>query len=103
MESIDVIEKVNIPTSWVNYINIDPSYQPIIHPPHRVSIKLRPKIQEEPTRMESLDVIEKVNIPTSWVNCTVTIVEPNGTLHIYINPRVLNKAIRREHYPTPGA
>ena len=84
----------------IYHINIDPSYQAIIHPPCFVPIKLRPKIQEKLTRMESLDVIEKVNIPTSWVNCTMIIVKPNGTLRIYINPQDLNKAIRCEHYPT---
>ena len=49
----------------IYHINIDPSCQPIIHPPCRVPIKLWPKIQEELTRMESL---EKVNTPISWVN-----------------------------------
>ena len=95
----DVFDGLGCISDLIYHINIDPSYQAIIHPPCFVSIKLWPKIQEKLTRMESLDVIEKVNIPTSWVNCTVTIVKPNGTLRIYINPWDLNKAIRREHYP----
>ena len=49
--------------------------------------------------MERLEVIEKVSTPTSWVNSMVTIVKPNGTLRICIDPRDLNKSIRREHYP----
>ena len=49
--------------------------------------------------MESLDVIEKVSTPRSWVNSMVTIIKPNGTLHICINPRDLNKAIKWEHHP----
>ena len=82
------------------HINIDSSCQPVIHPPRRVPIKLRPKTQEELQRMENIDVIEKVNTPTSWVNSMVTIVKPNETLRICIDPRDLNNAIKREHYPT---
>ena len=41
------------------HINIDPSYQPVIHPPCRVPVMLWSKIQKELKRMESLDVIEK--------------------------------------------
>ena len=50
--------------------------------------------------MENLDVIEKVNTPTSWVNSMVTIIKPNGTLCICIDPHDLNNAIKCEHYPT---
>ena len=49
--------------------------------------------------MESLEVIEKVTEPTNWVNSMVTIIKPNGSLRICIDPRDLNKAIQREHYP----
>ena len=59
---------------------------------------LRSKIQKELDRMESLDVIEKVSTLTPWVNSMVTIVKPNGTLRLCINPQELNKAIRCEHY-----
>ena len=50
-------------------------------------------------RMESLDVIEKVTEPTDWVNSMVTIIKPNGSLRICIDPRNLNQAIQWEHYP----
>ena len=49
--------------------------------------------------MEELDVIQRVNDPTEWVNNMVTIVKPNGNLRICIDPRDLNKAIKREHFP----
>ena len=49
--------------------------------------------------MEKLKVIERVYEPTEWVNSMVTIVKPNGKLRICIDPRDLNKAIKREHYP----
>ena len=50
--------------------------------------------------MEHLNVIEKVDNPTDWVNSMVTIIKPTGKLCICIDPRDLNKAIKREYYPT---
>lgn len=49
--------------------------------------------------MERLNVIERIHEPTDWVNSMVTVVKPNGKLRICIDPRDLNKAIKREHYP----
>ena len=95
----DVFEGLGCVTDVRYHIRIDPIKTPVIHPPRRVPITLRPKIQEELARMESLDVIEKVTEPTSWVNSMVTIIKPNGSLRICIDPRNLNEAIQREHYP----
>ena len=95
----DVFDRLGCVSDVLYHIDVDPSCQPVIHPPRRVPVMLRPKIQQELDRMESLDVIEKVSTPTPWVNSMVTIVKPNGTLRICIDPRDLNKAIKREHYP----
>ena len=81
------------------HIRIDSTKVPVIHPSRRVPITLRPKIQEELTHMEGLDVIEKVTKPSHWVNSIVTIIKPNGSLHICIDLHDLNQAIEREHYP----
>ena len=95
----DVFEGLGCITDVRYHIRTDPTKTPVIHPPHRVPITLRPKIQAELARMESLDVIEKVTGPISWVNSMVTITKPNGSIHICIDPRNLNEAIQREHYP----
>ena len=78
---------------------LDTTKTPVIHPPHRIPITLCPKIQEELACMEHLNVIEKVTEPTNWVNSMVTIIKPNGSLHICIDPCHLNEAIQRKHYP----
>ena len=94
----DVFEGLGCVTDVSYHTRIDPNQTPVIHPPRRVPITLRPKIQEELARMERLEVIE-VTEPTNWVNSMVTIIKPNGSLRICIDPRDLNKAIQREHYP----
>ena len=95
----DVFDGLGCITDALYHIKIDKNAQPIVHPPRKVPVTLRPKIQQELSRMENLDVIQKVDEPTDWVNSMVTIVKPNGNLRICIDPRNLNKAVKRDYYP----
>ena len=49
--------------------------------------------------MEKIDVITKVTEPTEWVNSVVVTEKKNGKVRVCLDPRDLNKAIKREHYP----
>ncbi|CAB4030046.1 Hypothetical predicted protein [Paramuricea clavata] len=51
--------------------------------------------------MESRGIIKKVNEPTAWVNSMVVNEKRSGKLRICIDPRDLNKVLRREHYQLP--
>ena len=95
----DVFEGLGCITDASYHIKVDESARPVVHPPRKVPVTLRPKIQQELNRMKKLDVIEKVEEPTDWVNSMVTIVKPNGNLRICIGPRDLNKAVKRDYYP----
>ena len=73
--------------------------QPVVHAPRTVPIALRSKLKSELKRMEELGVITKQIEPTEWVNSLVTVIKPNGKLRVCIDPKDLNNAIQREHYP----
>ena len=83
-----------------HHIQLDENIKPVIHPPRRVPVTLRTRVKDELSRMEKLGVVERVHQPSDWVNSMVTVIKPNGKLRIYIDPRDLNKAVKREHYPT---
>ena len=51
--------------------------------------------------MEKNRIIVKVNRPRDWVNSLVVREKPNGSLRVCLDPKDLNKAIKREHYPVP--
>ncbi|CAC5365633.1 unnamed protein product [Mytilus coruscus] len=52
--------------------------------------------------MEDKEVIRKVDEPTDWVNSLVVVEKPKtGKLRICLDPRNLNKAIKREHFALP--
>lgn len=49
-----------------------------------------------------MDVIRRVDEPTEWVNSLVVVEKPKSKkLRVCLDPRPLNKAIRREHFHLP--
>ena len=70
----------------------------MVHAPRKVPVALHDRVKEELQRMENDGVTKKQEEPTDWVNSMV-IVETPKKLRICIDPRDLNKAIKREHFP----
>ena len=60
---------------------------------------MKEKVKTELLRLKSEGVIKKQTEPTDWVNSMVVVPKPNGKVRICIDPRDLNKAVLREHYP----
>ena len=85
------------------HISIDPSVPPVVHPPRRVPHSKREPLRRELDRMESIGIVEKVplNEPADWVSSLVCVDKPNGSLRVCLDPKDLNRAIKREHYPLP--
>lgn len=74
---------------------------PRVNPPRRVPFKLREPLHKKLCEMEDMGVIEKVDHPTEWVNSMVGTEKKNGTIRLCLDPRELNKFVKREHYPIP--
>ena len=83
------------------HIEVDPTVTPVVNPPRTVPAALRDRVKEELDDMERRGVVRKVEEPTDWVNSMAIVEKPNGSLRIYLNPRHLNKAIKREHFQLP--
>ena len=81
-------------------IAIDEQAQPVGHAPRRVPLALRPRIKNKLNELVDHKVIIPVTEPTQWVSSMLAIVKPNK-VGICIDPRDLNRAIRREHYQLP--
>ena len=98
-EYADTFSGLGCITDVTHHIKTDPTCKPVVHPPRKVPVTIRAKVKEELARMEQLGVVERIREPTDWVNSMVTVMKPNGKLRLCIDPRDLNKAIKREHYP----
>ena len=77
---------------------------PVIHPPRTVPVHILPLYKEELDKMIADDVITAVTEPTDWVNSIVCNIRetPEGKkkIRLCLDPKDLNKSIRREHYYT---
>ena len=49
--------------------------------------------------MEKIGAIRTAEEPTEWVSSLVVVEKPNGKVRLCLDPRDLNKAIQRQHYP----
>jgi hypothetical protein len=85
----------------------DPSVKPIVHPPRRLPVALIDQVQEKLDNMVKYDIIAKVDQPTDWVSSMLAVrkptLRPDGKVDIRIclDPKDLNGAIKREHFPMP--
>ena len=53
--------------------------------------------------MTQLDIIIPVNELTDWVSSQVVIEKSNSNLRVCLDPRYLNKAIKKDHHCQPTA
>ncbi len=83
------------------HIKIDTKVQPVLHAPRRVPVALKDTLEAELDRLVEEEIIAPVTAPTPWVNSLVVVAKKNGRLRLCLDPKDLNKAIQREHYPLP--
>ena len=75
---------------------------PVIHPPRTVPVHILPLYKAELEKLIDDDIITELTEPTDWVNSIVCNVKetPDGKkkVKLCLDPKDLNKNIRREHY-----
>lgn len=81
-------------------IKIDETVKPVIHAPRKVPVAIREQLKSTLCKLETDGVIAKVTQPTKWVSSMMIVVKP-GKMRICLDPKDLNFAIQREHYPLP--
>ncbi|GFT10873.1 transposon Ty3-I Gag-Pol polyprotein [Nephila pilipes] len=80
------------------HITLKDNSVPVIHPPRRVPQALQPKLKSTLNNLEKEGIVSKVNKPTDWVQSLVIVKKPNGNLRLCLDPRDLNKVLKRQHY-----
>ena len=78
---------------------------PVVHPPRRVPFALlsakKPLLKDELRKLQEIEIIASITGPTPWVSSMVTVKRPNGQLRICLDPKDLNRVVKRSHYPLP--
>ena len=80
---------------------VDETVTPVISPACRVPHAVKPKVKAQLEKLTEREIRAPVEEPTSWCSRMVVATKKSGRLRICINPRPLNKALQREHYPLP--
>ncbi|GBO41607.1 Transposon Ty3-G Gag-Pol polyprotein [Araneus ventricosus] len=82
-------------------INIKNDATPVVRPPRRVPLTVKPKLELKLKELEAQGIIAKVDQPKEWVSNIVIIEKANGTIRICLDPQDLKKVIKREHVLIP--
>ena len=82
-------------------IRLDHQPAPVQHPPRRVPVALRDHLKATLHDLEKDSILATVTEPTPWVSSLVVVPKKDGRLRLCLDPKDLNKAILREHYPLP--
>ena len=85
------------------HIELKENITPIIDPPRRFPQAIISELKDTLLDLETKGIISQVNKPTDWVNSLVVVEKPNGKLRICLDPRNLNKAVKREHHIIPSS
>lgn len=82
-------------------LEVDKDVRPVQQPLRGVPEAMRKPLKEHLDDLEAKSVIEKVERPTEWVNSVVIARKANGKLRLCLDPKPLNKALKRSHFPMP--
>ena len=93
------------------HLEVDTSVPPVVHPPRKIPVAMLEPAREKLKEMEEAGIIVKEDEPTPWVSSMLVIDKrkvndkrkdtppSKDDLRICIDPRDLNKALKRPHYP----
>ena len=94
----DVFEGIGKLPGGKYHIELKPHAQPVQHPPRAVSEKKKEAYKDELERLCSLGIIEPVAGHTDWINSIVPVSKPDGSIRLCLDPKYLNKSIKRNQY-----
>ena len=83
------------------HMTVDKNVPSVVRPPRRVPVAMQSKVKAELQRMTKLGVIAPITEPTEWVSSMVaTHKKDTSDIRLCIDPRDLNRALKRPHHPT---
>ena len=82
-------------------IQTDETVRPVQLPARSVPEAVKMDVKAELDKLVKDGIISTVSEPTEWVSAMVVVKKPTKGIRICIDPKPLNKAIKRNHYPLP--
>ena len=76
------------------HFELDPTIPPVKLPVCKIPLPLTGSLKEE---LVGLDILAPVDTPTDSISAMVIVKKSNGKIRLCINPKPLNKALKRNH------
>ena len=83
------------------HLTVDKSVPPVILPVRKVPLAVKEPLKKEIDRLVVQEILKPVDTPTDWVSSMVVVMKSNGKIRLCIDPKPLNQALKRNHYPLP--
>ena len=97
-EYSDVFKGVGTLPRGPYHIRLKEQYRPVQHPPRSVSVAMQSAYKAELNRLVKEGIITEVKEHTEWINSIVPVMKSNGSLRLCLDPKDLNKAIKRNQW-----
>ena len=94
----DVFEGIGKLSRGKYHIELKPDAQSVQQSPTAVPEKKKEAYKDELERLCSLGIIEPVAGHTDWINSIVPVAKPDGLIRLCLDPKDLNKSIKRNQY-----
>lgn len=83
------------------HIELAKNAVPVVKPPRRVPLKVKEKLKDALDLLVQKQIISKVNEARDWVHNLVIVEKLDGNLRLCLDPRNLNKYVKKEQHPIP--
>lgn len=80
------------------HLEVDLAVPPVQMPIRRLPVALQDQVQAELAQLVQDGIIKPVTEPTPWISALLVVRKPNGKVRLCIDPKPLNKALKRSHY-----
>ena len=94
----DIFKGVGTLPGGPYHIRLKEQYRLVQHPPRSVPIAMQTAYKAELERLTKEGIITEVKEHTEWINSIVPVMKSNGSLRLCLDPKDLNKAIKRNQW-----
>lgn len=83
------------------HLELDRTVLPVALPVRKVPFAMKEPLKQELNRSVKTGILIPVDVPTDWIPSVVVVKKSNGKIRLCIDPKPLNQALKRNHYPLP--
>ena len=97
-EYSDIFKGIGTLPGGPYHIRLKEQYKLVQHPSRSVPVAMQNAYKAELERLTKEGIITEVKEHTEWINSIVPVMKPNGRLRLCLDPKDLNKAIKRNQW-----